>query len=135
MIKRELATFLVVGLLTVLVDFLTYRALIYTALLAINAAKAAGFMTGTVFAYFANRSWTFGHHAHSRGSAWRFAILYMVTLATNVWVNAVALMLFREAALAAVQWAFLLATGISASLNFVGMKWFVFKAKPTSGLP
>jgi len=135
MIRRELKTFLVVGVLTVLVDFLTYRALALTAVLDTDTAKAAGFLTGTVFAYFANRGWTFGHRAHAPGSAWRFAILYLLTLATNVWVNAVALLLLRDVAQAAVQWAFLLATGVSASLNFVGMKWFVFKPRPTSELP
>ena len=88
MIKRELAIFLIVGTLTVMIDFLTYRGLVWTQLLGVDSAKGLGFLTGTVFAYFANRFWTFGHKTHAVGSAWRFIILYSLTLATNVLVNA-----------------------------------------------
>ena len=34
----------------------------------------------------------------------------------------------------AVQMAFLMATGVSASLNFLGMKFFVFRPATTSGI-
>jgi putative flippase GtrA len=88
MIKRELAIFLIVGTLTVMIDFLTYRGLVWAQLLGVDSAKGIGFLTGTVFAYFANRFWTFGHKAHAVGSAWRFIILYSLTLAANVLVNA-----------------------------------------------
>ena len=131
MIKRELAIFLVVGSLTVLVDFLAYRGLVWIVLMGIDMAKATSFLIGTVFAYFANRFWTFGHKAHVPGSAWRFVLLYVATLGANVFVNALALKLLADA-VAAIQVAFLLATGVSASLNFLGMKLFVFKAKSAS---
>jgi putative flippase GtrA len=88
MIRRELAIFLVVGTLTVMIDFLTYRGLIWAQLLGVDSAKGLGFLIGTVFAYFANRFWTFGHKAHAVGSAWRFIILYSLTLTANVLVNA-----------------------------------------------
>ena len=87
MIKRELAIFLIVGTLTVMIDFLTYRGLVWAQLLGVDSAKGLGFLTGTVFAYFANRFWTFGHKAHAVGSAWRFIILYSLTLVANVQVN------------------------------------------------
>jgi Predicted membrane protein len=131
MIRRQLAIFLVVGSLTVLVDFLTYRCLIWMGLIGINMAKAAGFLIGTVFAYFANRFWTFGNKPHAPGSPWRFAILYAATLGANVFVNALVLVLLAGIA-TAIQVAFLLATGVSASLNFLGMKLFVFKNRPAS---
>jgi len=76
MIKRELGVFLVVGSLTVLFDFMTYRGLVWTSWLGIDLAKALGFLAGTLFAYFANRLWTFGHQEHAPGSSWRFALLY-----------------------------------------------------------
>ncbi|MDN0118625.1 GtrA family protein [Yersinia frederiksenii] len=123
MIKRQLMIFLIVGSLTVFIDFLTYRALITLDLLGIDMAKATGFIIGTIFAYLANRIWTFGRQTHASGSIWRFIVLYAVTLGINVWMNAIVL-----ASLQAVQIAFLVATGISALLNFIGMKWFVFKS-------
>ncbi|MES2356517.1 MAG: GtrA family protein [Pseudomonadota bacterium] len=126
MIKRELAIFLVVGLLTVLIDFVFYRGFIWLGVTSVDVAKAIGFLVGTLFAYFANRIWTFGHKSHAAGSAWRFAVLYATTLGANVLVNAMALKLLADAIIA-VPLAFLLATGVSASLNFLGMKFFVFK--------
>lgn len=125
MIRRELATFLVVGGLTVMVDFLSYRGLVWMGLTSVHSAKGIGFVAGTAFAYFANRFWTFGHATHAQGTVLRFAALYSVTLAANVFVNSLMLSLLGDMA-AAMQAAFLVATAISAALNFLGMKLFVF---------
>jgi putative flippase GtrA len=125
MIRRELSIFLVVGVTTVLIDFTTYRGLVWAGL-GVDVAKACGFLTGTVFAYVANKLWTFGHKQHAPGSAWRFVLLYGATLGANVLVNAVALRSLADTRFS-VQIAFLLATATSATLNFLGMKFFVFK--------
>lgn len=131
MIKHELGVFLVVGSLTVLFDFLTYRGLVWTGWFSVDLAKALGFLGGTLFAYFANRVWTFGHQEHAPGCVWRFALLYTITLSANVLINAGCLALFSAMSIA-VQAAFLVATGVSAVLNFLGMKLFVFRASPLS---
>lgn len=89
MIQRELIIFLVVGILTVIIDFLTYRSLIFAQLLDLNNAKGLGFLTGTIFAYFANRFWTFSPNTHAIGSVWRFVVLYTLTLSINVLINSV----------------------------------------------
>jgi putative flippase GtrA len=133
MIKRELAIFLVVGASTVLVDFISYRGLIGFQVMEVDMAKATGFLAGTLFAYFANRFWTFGHKSHIPGSAWRFSALYVSTLGANVLINALALKLLADVA-ASIQLAFLLATGVSACLNFLGMKLFVFIPIPAPEL-
>jgi putative flippase GtrA len=133
MIKRELAIFLIVGVSTVLVDFISYRGLIGFQVMEVDMAKAAGFLVGTLFAYFANRFWTFGHNPHVPGSVWRFSALYASTLGANVLTNALVLKLFADMAIA-IQLAFLLATGVSACLNFLGMKLFVFKPIPAPEL-
>lgn len=125
MIRKELAIFLVVGSLTVLVDYLTYRGIVWTGLLETDLAKGAGFITGTVFAYFANRLWTFGTRTHTAGSTHRFAVLYAVTLLINIDVNSLMLGALTDLPYL-VQAAFVIATGISATLNFLGMKYFVF---------
>lgn len=128
MIRRELGIFLIVGSLTVVVDFLTYQALLEWAGLDAGLAKAFGFLAGTVFAYVANRYWTFGRKHHRSGSFWRFGLVYAITLAVNVLINSVVLQKMTGA-FAAVQIAFLLATGVSAILNFIGMKLFVFRER------
>lgn len=132
MIKRELSVFLVVGALTVLIDFASYRGLVLFGV-GVDVAKAVGFLTGTLFAYFANRFWTFGHRAHRPGSAWRFVVLYASTLGANVAINATALSWLSGSG-SAVQLAFVLATGVSAALNFLGMKYFVFNVHAAAEL-
>ncbi len=122
MMRRELAVFVVVGLLTVLVDLTVYRTTLAAGVGSVAAAKAAGFLAGTVFAYFANKAWTFGHARPAPGSALRFALVYGATLLANVSVNAGVLALGAGTMLA-----FLAATGVSATLNFAGMKFLVFR--------
>lgn len=133
MITRELAIFLIVGVSTMLLDFISYRGLIGFQVMDADMAKATGFLIGTLFAYFANRFCTFGNKPHVSGSAWRFSALYASTLGANVLINALALRMLADVA-AAIQLAFMLATGVSACLNFLGMKFFVFQSIPSSEL-
>lgn len=127
MIRRELFRFLIVGSVSVLLDFLIYSSIVRSGEVSVGIAKGSSFCVGTAFTYFANRFFTFGHIAHQEGSPWRYGLLYVLTLSTNVIVNTISLMLLRGPC-SAVPLAFLTATGISASLNFIGMKWFVFRA-------
>lgn len=128
MIKREIGIFLIVGSLTVLIDFISYRTLLWLAFVNIDTAKAIGFIAGTIFAYVANRFWTFSHKPHASGSIWRFILLYSTTLGANVWVNEIALGGLTHLDNPLVV-AFLIATGVSALLNFLGMKFFVFRTR------
>jgi putative flippase GtrA len=129
-IQREAGIFLIVGSLTVLVDFVAYRVLAGYLDLDVNLAKGVSFITGTVFAYIVNRVWTFGHKTPAEGSIWRFALLYAATLAINVSLNALLLTMLLGITFV-MQLAFIVATGVSAALNFVGMKWFVFRESAT----
>lgn len=127
MIRREFGIFLIVGCSATLVDFGIYHGLLWAGWLGTYGAKATGFMIGTVFAYFANRLWTFSHVRHKAGSAPRFFCLYALTMGANVLVNGLALG-WLGGVPAAIHIAFVLATGVSTVLNFAGMKLFVFRA-------
>lgn len=127
MIRKELAVFLVVGGTTVLVDYAAYIVLWRHLGAPTSLAKGASFLIGTVFAYFANKLWTFGHKEAAPGSARRFALLYTCTLGANVLANGLALHMLASVDTAR-QIAFFFATGLSATLNFVGMKFFVFRS-------
>lgn len=125
MLKKELSIFLVVGCLTVGIDFLTYNILIFFTGLTYEPAKALSFVSGTIFAYMANKIWTFGH-TQAKGRILPFGALYACSLGVNVGVNSAVIYLFGQENIV-VQAAFLIATGCSTVLNFVGMKFFVFK--------
>ncbi len=123
--RGEVGRFLVVGATTVAIDLASYRLLMWVGL-AVALAKGLGFIAGTVFAYHANRLWTFAAQGGRRRFV-RFCALYAATLAVNVAINSAALFLLGlgEPALAM---AFLAATGASATLNFLGMKFLVFNS-------
>lgn len=128
MIRKEASIFIVVGLLTVVIDFLVYRGIVWGLLDDVNLAKAIGFLAGTIFSFFANKLWTFGHKDHAQGSVWRFAPLYGLTLLVNIYVNALVLSILSGPE-KAILVAFITATVLSAFINFIGMKYFVFRAE------
>jgi putative flippase GtrA len=131
LIKKELTAFIVVGALTVVVDYLTYRGIVWLSLTGTDIAKGVGFLIGSIFAYFANRFWTFNNQEHSDGNCWRFSSLYAMTLFINVSANSLMLSALAEFPYS-IQTGFVIATSLSAILNFIGMKYFVFHEKNIS---
>ena len=128
MFQRQIKVFLFVGLMTVGIDFLTYKTLISLMSIQIDWAKGFGFVLGTCFSYLANRFWTFSDTVHPKHSAVRFISLYCLTLVINVSVNA-GVLSFLHQLIFIENIAFLTATVISATVNFLGMKWLVFNSK------
>lgn len=122
--RQQLHRFLVVGSLTVLVDYAAYRLFLVLSA-GVDVSKALGFLTGTVFAYLTNRRFTFQSTAPHGWQLVRFLAVYLSTLAANVVVNALALRVVSGLDYG-VTVAFVIATAVSATLNFVGMKYWVF---------
>lgn len=124
-LSSELRRFLVTGFTTVAIDFFVYICLMKLGLSTVSA-KALGFICGMVFAYFANRLWTFSGAKGGHAVFARFILVYATNLVVNVSVNAGMLLLLARIE-AKVFAAFVVATGISASLNFIGMKYVAFR--------
>ena len=127
LLEYEVARFLIVGGTTVLIDLIYYFILIYMGF-DTPLSKGVSFSVGAVFAYFANRNYTF---QSSMGGFFRFTVfilLYLSTLAVNVVSNEIVLKLTSQIN-GSLMISFLIATSLSATLNFVGMKYIVFKAK------
>ena len=127
LLEYEIARFLIVGGTTVLIDLICYFILIYIGF-DTSLSKGASFSVGTVFAYFANRNYTF---RSSMGGFFRFTVftlLYLSTLVVNVVSNEIVLKLTSQIN-GSLMISFLIATSLSATLNFVGMKYIVFKAQ------
>ncbi len=132
MIHKEITVFLLVGGLTVFVDFVSYRLLMYAGV-GVAIAKAFGFIAGTGLAYFANRYWTFAHLRPASRNMAKFGALYGATLCVNVVINKLCFEALAPFVLPRVEIAFFVATGCSAILNFLGMKFFVFQASVSAG--
>src|SRR5690606_41917486 len=113
------------GSLTVLVDLGFYTLLNFLGVSSFDINKAISFIIGTLFAYVANRFWTFSH-TNAPGKLHYFFLLYLSSLVVNVTANGILIRIFGEIE----PWifiAFIIATGMSAVMNFLGMKFIVFK--------
>ncbi len=119
-IKKELKRFIVAGVSAVGTDLTTYYLLLN--FFSTDVAKAISFLLGTVVAFIINKYWTFEKHERSYGEIIKFGLLYSTTLAANVFTNKVILDIFNITLIA-----FIIATGVSTVLNFIGQKWWVFK--------
>ena len=87
-----------------------------------DVAKAISFLLGTVVAFVINKYWTFEKHEKSYKEMLQFGILYSTTLGANVLTNKIVLSKTEIVFLA-----FIIATGVSTVLNFIGQKWWVFR--------
>jgi putative flippase GtrA len=132
-VKGSLGRFLLVGGTTVLVDAAVYQLLLQTDL-SHGTAKAISFIAGALFAYVANWRFTFRGASH-RWSLVLFVLVYLGALVLNVGANALVLRLVGETGAWQVALAFLVATGLSAAWNFVGMALFVFRSSPRDPEP
>jgi putative flippase GtrA len=114
--------FLAAGLGAVLVDFLSYLLLLALGV-PTGPAKGAAFLIGAAFAFVVNGTWTFRSQL-TGGALVRFAVVYAIGLALNVGLNELVLAVLDT------SWekvaGFLVATGASATWNYLGMRHFAF---------
>ena len=120
-IKKEIKRFFVAGVTAVATDLITYYILLN--FLPHDLAKGVSFFLGTVVAYIMNKYWTFEKKVRSYWEMIKFGMLYCTTLVANVLINKAVLDISSNM----VFLAFIIATGFSTILNFVGQKWWVFR--------
>jgi putative flippase GtrA len=124
-IEKEVLRFSLVGVSTVTVAYIIYRTLVFTGMdRDISNGLAYGF--GVCLSYFANKYWTFNNKKKNHQVLVQFLILHVFSLFACVFINSIAFInlsnnIFR------VELAFFLGIATSTLLNFIGMKYFVFK--------
>lgn len=126
----EFARFLLVGASTVFIDLVFYLIFLYAGF-DTYISKGISFSIGTIFAYFANQNFTFKSAKTGAVRFIVFTLLYLSTLLINVISNEFVLSstAFIINLKVSLMVSFLVATSISASLNFLGMKYMVFNVK------
>ncbi|GAB2980766.1 GtrA family protein [Amycolatopsis acidiphila] len=97
-----------------------------------TVARAISFIVGTTTAYFLNRKFTFSA-GRKEGAAQvgSFVLLYTVTFFVAVGMNALMLQVLPPA-----SWqptlAWVISQGTATAINFVMLKWVVFREQPTA---
>mgnify|MGYP001566627143 CR=1 FL=1 len=117
--KNELIRFFMVGVAVVATDAIIYYFLLF--FWQPWLAKAAAFICGTTVAYLLNKFWTFKKPGYSHKELIKFITLYMTSIIINVGLNALILSFGSSFFIA-----YIITTGITASLNFIGQKVFIF---------
>ncbi len=123
--RRQVSRFLVIGGLSVAVDFAVYLFLIGSLGFATHTAKGLSYAVGMVLGFVGNKYWTFGSVQRSATEPITYGVLYATTLLVNIGVNAAVLAVFG---LGAKLFAFLVATATTTVLNFLGMRLVTFRA-------
>ncbi len=125
---RHIRRFLVIGVLSVLIDRGTYEML--KGGLDVPIAKGISYVTGMVFGFFGNKFWTFQSPRKSAAEPVVFLALYAITMGVNVAINSFFLneLSGRLSPKLAMETAFLFATGTTTILNFLGMRLLTFNA-------
>ena len=125
LLHNQVGRFLIVGIITVLIDFVIYILLLFFDF-ETDLSKAVSFSGGAIFAYFANRGYTFKSQRKGLLSFALFSTLYILTLGVNVSMNELILSVFGKTQLFII-FAFIVATGLSAAINYIGMKYIIFR--------
>ncbi len=126
-LESEAGRFLLVGSTTVLIDFVIYLFLMLVLGLETEVSKGIGFSSGALFAYFANRGFTFNSSTKGFFAFSLFWVLYITTLTVNIVTNELSLSIFGEEGFG-IGLSLFIATGLSALLNYFGMKYVVFRS-------
>lgn len=125
----QLSRFVVIGLVSALVDYGVYQALYHEGLWP-SLAKAISFVCGTTTAYLLNKRYTFS----ATDGAARFAgfmVLYGTTFAINVGTNALMLAVLPVIPLR-VSVAWVIAQSLATAINFVMLRTVVFREPPVA---
>ena len=127
--NKQIKKFIICGICAVCIDCLVYFLL--SKFINITLSKGISFITGTFFAYILNKYYTFEKRKKSFMEIVNFFILYSISLFVNVYINKFSLILIGSLSILDFQMnktiAFILATGTSTVINFIGQKFWVFK--------
>ena len=107
-----------------LVDLGIYRLLVQQLEMRLDFAKAISYWGGVAIGFIGNKFWTFRSRQKTFREPLSYFALYCVTMVANIACNRAVLMTLDSNATAV---AFLFATGVTTCLNFIGMRFLVFR--------
>ena len=120
--NAQILKFLLVGGIAVAIDAISYALLVDQAEIAHGISKRISFVLGSIWAFWANKYFTFESPVPPTKEILLFSVLYLSTFLANGWMHD---FVFEASAL---DWlSFLVATATSTTINFLGQKFVVFR--------
>ena len=123
--ENKVIRFLFVGSSTVIIDFIIYS-ILYLIGFDSKISKSLGFISGTIYAYYMNKNITFKSNKRGTKVFFSFVTLYIFSLILNVYINET-LLSWNYFANYTYFLSFIIATIISATVNYSVMNLIIFK--------
>ena len=124
LIYREIIFFLINGIIGFIIAMSCYLFLIYQSI-DIDISAAIGYVLGAVSSFFLNKKITFEDESKvSYKIVLRFTLIYSFSLFINVETNFLSYNILNNHPLS-----FTIAVSVSTIINFIGLKYFVFRLK------
>ena len=120
----EIYRFIIVGIISVSIDFFFYYFFIYFEILDPYNSKRISFILGAIFAFYANRNYVFKVNKKKFSQYIMFSILYFTSFVINSIVHDYVFLISKFTIIA-----FLCATFVSTVTNFIGQKFVIFKKR------
>ena len=120
----EIYRYIIVGLCSVLIDFLFYYIFIYFEFLNPNYSKRLSFIIGSIFDFYVNRTYVFKIDEKKLSQYLLFSVLYFTSFILNSIIHDYVLLISGLTLIS-----FLSATFVSTVTNFIGQKFIIFKKK------
>lgn len=120
---KEILRFLVGGGSAVITDFIGYHVMCGLGL-DVNLSKAISYVMGAAVGFVINKLWTFQSKRFRMSEIVIYILLYAFSAGINTLVNHIFLNLTGIKLVA-----FLIATGFSTVINFIGQKFIVFRRR------
>ena len=118
----ELFRFLIVGGIAVFLDGISYVLMVRTIGVDHSLSKRISFVLGSIWAFLANKHYTFSSSSPALKEVILFTLLYLSTYLANGWVHDITW------EFSSLDWfSFLTATATSTTINYVGQKFVVFR--------
>ena len=120
--NAQILKFLLVGGIAVCIDAISYALLVDQATIEHGLSKRISFILGSIWAFWANKYFTFRSSVPLGKEIVLFLLLYLSTFLANGWMHD---FIFE---LSSLGWlSFLTATATSTTINFLGQKFVVFR--------
>lgn len=158
--SKQITKFTISGIIAVFVDFAIYYGLsnlfgsasdeAFAGMQWNDVFKGIGFISGTFVTYNLNKFWTWRTSDRNNKRLMNFFYLYLISFVVNITINKWGLHIFHDDEISLVfttheqvvntlfafktdkLFAFVLATGVSSVVNFIGQKIWVFKGASSS---
>jgi putative flippase GtrA len=122
-IRREIIFYIIVGITSIVIDFLFYYFLTNIFHLDNSNSKRLSFLIGSTSSFLLNKRITFKSTKKTFKEPILFSIVYLFSFILNSFTHDIMLEYFDG------SYPFIIATFISVIMNYLGQKFIVFKKK------